>query len=437
MPILIVGFALGSSAFGSALRGSSVIVNEVGIVRGAPDASEGSAQVYLGVFSPARGTYQVAVPGGALLSSPISGDVFGGSGASLDVLQGDPPGASHVRDLSVGFGSLRTIRAEAAATVPKIHAELKLLDGVLTGFIRNDSTVILERPAVVLGANLIVLDDLAPGAQGPVSLRIATGGFGQSLSDRIFSQAGFGDPTAASEATSRNQTRHQIVDQLTYDPLLGNTGSLDAEAPVILAWGRTGVLDVLVEGQAANRVANILYYVPAAMAIRGKVAFTGALVRSTMTSTDAAFFNKDPMVMSFGQGSVTMAYRPIAFDGSLTVERIRFALGFGPETAVGGGGDRIQPVPDACFAPSHIPPTCPKPLPADQPDGVPEVEVFDRTGSGSWHRLPHLTAGRTYELADARRYADPAGGSLLVRFLNERQDPVAVNMNVSIEGNVK
>ena len=120
MPILIVGFALGAYAFGSALRGGSIIVNEVGIVRGAPDATEGSAQVYLGVFSPARGTYQISVPGGALLSSPISGDVFGGQAASLDVIQGDP---SRVRDLSVGFGSLRTIRAESQAVVPKVHAE--------------------------------------------------------------------------------------------------------------------------------------------------------------------------------------------------------------------------------------------------------------------------------------------------------------------------
>jgi hypothetical protein len=44
MPILIVGFAVGAYAFGSALRGSSVILNEVGIVRGAPDGTEGSAQ---------------------------------------------------------------------------------------------------------------------------------------------------------------------------------------------------------------------------------------------------------------------------------------------------------------------------------------------------------------------------------------------------------
>ncbi|HXI81263.1 MAG TPA: hypothetical protein VNM34_10660 [Verrucomicrobiae bacterium] len=438
MPILIVGFALGAYAFGSALRGSSIIVNEVGIVRGAPDATEGSAQVYLGVFSPARGTYQVAVPGGALLSSPISGDVFGGTGASLDVLQGDPPGASRVRDLAVGFGSLRTIRAESAAAVPKIHAELNLVNGVLTGFIRNDSTVTLEKPSIVLGTNVKVLQDLAPGAQASVSVTLVTSPFGQALSDRIFGQLFFGDPTGASEITRRDQTRHQIIDQLTYDPMFGNLGTLDAEGPVILAWGRAGVLDVQVEGQTANRVANILYYIPTAMGIHGKVAFTGDLITATMTGTDAAFFSKDPMAMSFGQGSVSMAYRPIAFDGTFTAEHLRLAVGFGPEASIGGGGVKVEPIPDVCLDPkAKHPTTCPLPQPADQFDGLPEVEVFDRTGTGSWHRLPHMQMGQTYDVANAERYADPGSGQVLIRFVNERQDPVNMYLSISIEGTVK
>ena len=117
MPILIVVFAAGAYAYGAALRGSDVIVNEIAIVRGAPGATEGSAQAYLGVFSPTRSVYQVSVPGGALLSTSINGDMFGGIGTTtvLDVLQGDP---ARVRDLSVGFGSLRTIRAETAGRRP-------------------------------------------------------------------------------------------------------------------------------------------------------------------------------------------------------------------------------------------------------------------------------------------------------------------------------
>src|SRR4029453_1406551 len=123
MPVLILAFAGGAYAIGAALRGSEVIVNEVAIVRGAPGATDGAAQVYLGIFSPSRNVYQVRLPGGALLSAPVNGDP-GGSGTTLDVLQGDP---SRVRNLAVGFGSLRAIRAETAVDIPLIDTDLQLV----------------------------------------------------------------------------------------------------------------------------------------------------------------------------------------------------------------------------------------------------------------------------------------------------------------------
>ena len=441
MPILIVGFALGAYAFGSALRGGSIIVNEVGIVRGAPDATEGSAQVYLGVFSPARGTYQISVPGGALLSSPISGDVFGGQAASLDVIQGDP---SRVRDLSVGFGSLRTIRAESQAVVPKVHAELALVDGTLKGTIRNDSTTKLEKPAIVLGGNVKVLKDLQPGERVDVSLTVTSQNlFGQSLSDRIFGQIFFGNTGATTEAARRDQTRHLVIDQLTYDPQFGNFGRLSSDGPVLLAWGRDAVMDVAVEGQSASRVSNVLFFVPLAMGVRGSVNFSGDLVKGTMTESAAAFFSKDPTTMSFGQGSVPMVYRPIAFEGSLTATHLRLGVSFGPDGSVRDtGGSAIAPIPDRCIqdptkAGKVLAKDCPKPLPIDQFDGMPELELFDRTGAGTWHRLPHMTQGQTYDVADAAKYVDPSTGAVLVRFVNERQDPVNVYFNLSIQGTVK
>ena len=441
MPILIVAFALGAYGFGSALRGSSIIVNEVGIVRGAPDAIEGSAQVYLGVFSPSRGTYQVAVPGGALLSSPIVGDTFGGTSASLDILQGGAGGASHVRNLAVGFGSLRTIRAESQAVVPKVHAELALVDGTLTGTIRNESDRTLERAAIVLGSNIQMLKDVSAGGQVEVSLKLASlNQFGQSLSDRIFGQVFFGNSGATTEAARRDQTRHLVLDQLTYDPQFGSFGRLSTQGPVLLAWGRDAVLDVAVEGQAANRVSNVLYYIPVTMGIRGNVTFSGDLITQTMTESDAAFFNQDPTMMTFGQGSATVVYRPLAFDGRLSTSHVRLGMSSGPEGGVPDlGGAAVRPIPDACLHPKTQPKDldCPKPLPPDQFDGVPEIEVFDRTGNGTWHRLPHLAQGATYDLADPANYVDPGTGAVLVRFVNERQDPVNVFLSLSIQGTVR
>jgi hypothetical protein len=440
MPVLILGFAVGAYAFGSALRGSSIIVNEVGIVRGAPDATEGSANVYLGVFSPSRGTYQVAIPGGALLSSPVSGDIFSGTGASLDVIQGDP---SRVRDLSVGFGSLRTIRAEAKAVVPAVHAELALVNGTLTGFVRNDSTKKLERPAVVLGGNVKVLNDLLPGERADVALAIVPTSIGESLSDKLFGQLFFDNTSATTEAGRRDQTRHRVVDQLTIDPQFGTSGRLPTEGAVLLAWGRDGVVDVTVQDQVANRVSNILYYLPLPMAVRGDVAFGGDLLTRTVTETDAALFSKDPTQMVFGKGSVTMAFRPVDFGGTLAASHVRLSLRFGPDGAVrDGGGQKIEPIPSACQVrpavdPPLVPKDCPKPVSDDQFDGMPEVEMFDRTGGGTWRRLPHLLQDQVYDLANAARYVDPASGDLLVRLVNEHQNEVNAFLNVSIEGSVK
>ena len=131
VPALIAVFTVGSFGIGALMRGSDVVVHEVAIVRGAPATDEATAQSYLGIFSPSRDTFQVQVPGDALLASPINGDIFGtGVVNTLDILQGDP---SRVRDLAIGVGSLRTIRAESSTKGPKVAADLRVEDGTLTG----------------------------------------------------------------------------------------------------------------------------------------------------------------------------------------------------------------------------------------------------------------------------------------------------------------
>ena len=169
MPALIAIFAVGAYGYGSALRGSDVIVNEVAIVRGAPDATEGSAQVYLGVFSPTRGTYQLSLPGGALLSAPVVGDFFAGQGALLDVVQGEPPGP---RTCPSGSGRSGRSGPRRPSRCRRSTPTCASSTASSTGTIRNDSAVILESPAVVLGGNVVVLADIPPGAEGAVSLRL-------------------------------------------------------------------------------------------------------------------------------------------------------------------------------------------------------------------------------------------------------------------------
>lgn len=429
MPALILIFAVAAYGFGSLLRGSDVIVNEVAIVRGAPGATEGIAQAYFGVFSPNRGSYQLRVPGGALLSSPVAGDFSpDGSQSSLDVVQGDP---SRIRDLAVGFGSLRTVRAESAVTVPLIQTDLRLVDGHLRGTITNASSEKLLSPAVVLGSTVAKLDDLAPGAKADVDVALQTIQMGQQLSDRVVGPL-FGDIRGLGDDGARLYARHTIVDQLSWDPNFGSTGTLPADGAVVLAWADHDLLPVQIEGQVPRRMGNVLWFFPTDLTVQGKTTFANDLIHNTIVNTDAAVFSKDNINFNFGRGSVEVAYQPMSFKGRMTAKELRLGFNFG-DIGITTEPTSIEPL-------ASVPPACGKP-PVEgcvQPviDGLPDIDLYDRT-TGAWRRLPHLAGGERYTVVDPVRYVDPSTGGVLVRFVNQTNDQVGFSMDFTITGDVE
>jgi hypothetical protein len=210
-----------------------------------------------------------------------------------------------------------------------------------------------------------------------------------------------------------------MVQQLTFDPNMGfgNSG-LPADQAVILAFNSGQVLDLQVGSEAPRRNGNVLYYVPVGIGISGEVTFTSDLLRSTVIESEAQFFSKDRTFLNMGQGSATIAYRPIPFEGQFHVSEIRLNLGQGGMPVLGGGKE-IEPldkIPEVCLdATNSTPEGC---IPRRQ-DFLPEIEVFDRTGEGAWVRLPRLAGDQQYELVNPTRYVDPTTGQVLVRFVNE------------------
>lgn len=435
MPILVLGFAGASFAYGSALRGTDVVVNEVSIVRGAPDATEATAQVYFGIFSPTRSTYQVEVPQGALLAAPINGDPFGvGAGTDLDILQGtgqEQP--SEVRNLTVGTSSLRVVRAQLPVTAPLMHVTLTLADGILSGTFENASDKTLEGVAVVLGSSVVVLGDVPTHTSKPVKLSVVQNLFGNGLADTVVGAAF--DTT--SDAGVRRATRYAMVGQLTYDPMGSFGGGLPADQAVVLAFGRDQVLDLKVGSETPRRNDNVLYYVPVGIGMHGKVTFSGDLLRANVLDA-GSLFSKERGFLSMGVGTATISYRPIPFEGRFTVSEIRLLLGSGGVSVPAAGGKAIAPLPS-------IPPTCtdllnsePKGCQPVRLDFLPELEVFDRTGDGAWVRLPQVTTDANYTLANPSRYVDPATGQILVRFVNDNpQGSAGFSFQLALVGDVQ
>jgi hypothetical protein len=423
MPALVLGFAAASFGYGSFLRGTDIVVNEVAIVRGAPGATEASAQVYFGIFSPTRSTYQVQVPQGALLASPMSADPFGQGGIStLDILQGTgPERPSAVRNLSVGTNSLRIVRAQLPVTAPLMRATLTLADGALTGTFENASDETLEGVAVVLGSSVAVLGDVPAHTTRQVRVVIQANPFVSSLADQVVG-ASF---DTSSEAGIRRSTRYAMVQQLTYDPMRSFGGGLPADQAVILAFGRTQVLDLKVGSETPRRNGNVLYYVPVGIGIHGTVTFSGDLLRQSVLDSNAQFFSKERLFLSMGVGSATVSYRPIPFEGSFSVSQIGLVLGSGEGIGPLAGGKAVEPLPTIPVGCIDANNSEPQGCEARRLDSLPEVEVFDRTGEGAWVRLPRLAAEASYTLANPTRYVDPTTGQLLVRFVNDNPEGMA------------
>jgi hypothetical protein len=427
IPLLIVGFTVGAYAIGAAMRGSQVIVNEIAIVRGAGADERGSALVYAGIFSPDEASYQVRVPGGALVSSPINGDFMGGQqvgSTAMDILQGDP---TLVRNLAVGYGGQRSIRIETQARLPSIGSDLRLSGGKVTGTITNRSERTLSGATLVLGGNVQSLGDLGPGESATVSLTLDAQPWGMALSDRVIGQAF----VANASDQQRWTVRRALIDQLTYDPYAGYSGQLPADGPVLLSWDDLAVAGVEVDGLAPRVVDTVLYDQALPLAMSGDVVFQADLVRGTPVAVDASFFSKDPTTMGFGQGSLTMAYRPIAFEGQLQATRLVLSMNDSgvalpaepPEVAPSGPAVSLAP----CTA---------QPCAGVPNDFMPEVEILDLT-TQTWMAMPHMTGGVAVSVEDPARYVDPDSGSVWIRFQNQRPDSIGFSFSCRIEGGLQ
>jgi hypothetical protein len=434
MPVLVVAFAAASFGYGAFLRGTDVVVNEVAIVRGAPNATEASAQVYFGVFSPTRSTYQVNLPQGALLASPINGDPFGLGTGLLDLVQGTgPERPSSVRNLAVGTGSLRIVRAELPVAGPRMRADLRLEGNVLTGTFENASDQVLEGVAVALGTSVAVLGDVQPNATVQVRLTVRENPFGSNLADQVVG-ASFDETT---EAGVRRATRYRMVNQLTFDPTGMGGGGLPPDQAVILAFGRQELLDLQVGSVEPRRNGNVLYYVPIGIDIRGQVTFSTDLLRPTVVDSDAMFFSKERSFLSMGAGSATLAYRPIPFEGRFTASEIRMLLGTGGNVLPTLGGKTVVPLDEIPVNCTDLNNALPEGCEPRRDDFLPEVEVFDVT-SGTWARLPRLAADAGYTLAEPTRYVDPSSGQMLVRFINDNpESSVGFGFQVALAGEVE
>ena len=446
VPALIGVFTVAAFGIGVVGRGSEIVTHQVAIVHGAPGTDQASAQAWTAIFSPSRNSFQIATTGDTLLSGSISGDQMSGqSSGTIDVLEGSP---TRVRDFSIGYGSVRTIRADGTVTGPVVNADLRLAGSSVTGSVTNNSATALSGAALVVGNSVVEIGDLAPGASAPVSLLVSAGvQDGMSLSDHLLGQTwNFG----RSEEDQRRYARHMILDQLTNNPnggvmfqggLVGNGQAmavpvmagpggtpLASGAATLIAWGTTPVIQIDVEGAQPKRIAVVLYEIPMRVAVSGQVQFGGDLLPGTVTAVTAMNVGRDSASIWMDTGAMTMSYRPLTFSGSLTPSAVTVAMKHPGDVGMPGGTPITAPIGGRCATATSA--DC------STVSTFPDVDVFD-VRAGSWVELGGLSVGTAYALPDPGRWVDTTTGEVRVRFTNQSHDQIGWDFEIAIDGSVQ
>jgi hypothetical protein len=432
MPVLVAVFSVASYGLGAALKGSDVIVNQVAIVRAAQGTERGLGQVYVGIFSPSRRSFDVRVPEGALLSSPVSQFQFGQTEQPLDVLFGES--TSRLRDFEVGFGVLRGFRAEAPADAPAIESDLRLVRGKLEGTVTNRSREKLEHVAVLFGGGVAVLSELGPDQTQTVSLDTTTAidVWDYQVSERIFGST-FPRDRAEQRVVA---TRRTVVDQLWQGQGGGFTASA-VKQPLLLAWHRGPALEVELAGERPNSVGDTLYMVPLAATVDRNAVFGDQMMAKTTLEVSGDGWAEGPS-WYLGRGMMTVEARPVSFEGTLELASLEIAVTQWELRSLTGTGTRLEPLPDG-EQPDQNDPMGDPPEPLREPrwEEPPALQLFDHA-EALWLEFPALNSGRSYLIADPSRYVD-SGGRLLARFVNRGalHEDKSFQFMVRLEGTIQ
>jgi hypothetical protein len=270
IPALTLVFSGGAFGLGYALRGTDLILNRVAIVTAQPD---GTARVdsYIGLFSPARQSYEIEVRGESLLSAVNPEyDPFGQSGdgavGEVHFVQGNP---GRVRGLAVNQWSMQTFMAEGTwPDLGQVTSDLSFAGNALVGTVHNGTDQSLQDVVIVIGTQFQRLGDLAPGGEAQVQLELSAEAlqfFGPPISYRLFekelSTPGPGGP-------SRDvQLKQQVLDSVLnsggqYSPIssMRPDGGGSTQELTLFAWFDNAPPDVRVaDRQPAQRTTALLY----------------------------------------------------------------------------------------------------------------------------------------------------------------------------------
>jgi len=375
VPALVLLFSLVAYGIGYFTRGKRVIVSEVSIVRTQTESGVAVVDSYVGLYSPARRSYDVRIPDGSLVRAPRF-EPYMPAGLSPQDLEVEQGTETALRDFALDVGEMRVFGIQSVQ--PWAHLEPALTLTVeqakyhLRGTITNHSESSIEDCALIVESQIVRIPDLAPGQVISIDEEIQSGIFlmpYQLVEDLV------GDITLNTKDRREQERRREVL----YGTILygGRGPGQTPQQP-----GAITLLGWLSESLQAVEVDDT----PTA-------AHTTTLLLAHLSydSGDGDGLVLPQRSIEWRHTGTGHAYSPYELYQDTLVEEFAFTL---PIEAQGRTVERLQ---------VHILNTMLEPAYFD----VPEVEILNGS-SGEWEELPFAQWGAN-EVQRPEKYVDDRG----------------------------
>ena len=255
VPVLVVFFSLLTMVLGSQIRGGQARLNRVAVVQVQPDAEVARVDGLVGIFSPSRSEYEVALNSG-LAAHPIPS--FSGGG---DWRVEGTGNEAVLPNLRVEAGGIERFAVQGYVARPEFAHSLTLRVNnqqiELRGSIHNRSNITLENAVLFYPNNYFEIGDFEAGRQEQVSITIsqddhATYAGLSTAGDEPFQPIYFSQDDvlqALNDGSSYYSDREGFLKQNLINALMQNESSATGRGGgfYLAGWATDHVLDVSLE----------------------------------------------------------------------------------------------------------------------------------------------------------------------------------------------
>jgi len=329
-PVIVIVFTLGAYGLGYGMRGGEVVLNRLAVVEAAPDTRLARARGYVGIFSPARASYELLLKGTAASARSVSSEGQGTRNPAVVVYGPEV----RVANIGMNMWTSRAFCVEFLADLTSgVGGEIEYDGKELLLRVENNTGFALKRCRLVQGNSQGRKRDVQPGAKA----EWAVGGMA-GIGDR---SRGSSQPTqVAIPEGMEDLAIRSLFGSRAYGPM--RAASVAAQEPYLVAAVEAPLIPAeLARRRPQTNDLNILVTrLPLKLAPGRTINLPKWMVAGRPIAASGSIGGGEPWdpALSIYQGSVVFEFGVPFGDKGGTARALSLRIGFGGGHAPAGQG---------------------------------------------------------------------------------------------------